>query len=302
MKRWLKTTLKVAGTLLGVGVVAFGGFVAVEVRAFDASMDRVYDVPVPTVARSTDPAVLARGKHLAESVAPCAASDCHGKDFAGGRLIDMGPVASLTGTNVTQRIVQYSDGELARLLHHGIKKDGRSLAFMPVQDFAWLPDDDVIAIVSYLRTLPLVEKADSPTTIKPLGKILDQKNKIIFDVARRIDHENGARARGATPTIEYGRFLAMGCQGCHGEHFSGGPIPGAPKTMPTPLNLTPDATGLAAWSFDDFNKLLDEGVKKNGKRLDPFMPYEAFGKFDDIERRAIWAFLVSLPPTPLGNR
>ena len=302
MRRWIKTALKGAGALLGLGALGLGAYVAVQVRAFDASMDQVYDVPVPSVARSSDADVLARGKHLAESVAPCAAGACHGSDLAGGETIEMGPVAALTGSNVTKTIVDYSDGELARLLHHGIKKDGRSLAFMPVQDFAWLSDDDVAAIVSYLRTLPVIDKVSAPSVIKTLGKVLDRKDQIIFDVARRIDHTSGVRAKGATPTVEYGRFLAKGCQGCHGDHFSGGPIPGAPSSMPAPLNLTPHETGLREWSFDDFNKLLNEGVKKNGKRLDPFMPYASFAKFDDIERRALWSFLQSLPPAPFGGR
>jgi len=302
VKRWMKTALKGAGMLLGLGSLGMAGYAGVQVRAFDASMDHVYDVPVPTVVRSSDPDVLARGKHLAESVAPCAASPCHGKDLAGGEVIDMGPLATLVGSNVTKKITDYSDGELARLLHHGVKKDGRSLAFMPVQDFAWLPDDDVTAIVSYLRTVPVVDKVGPPTVIKTLGKVLDRKDQIVLDVARRIDHTSSARAKGATPTVEYGRFLAMGCQGCHGEHFSGGPIPGAPSSVPIPLNLTPHETGLKDWSFEDLNKLLDEGTRKNGKRLDPFMPFEAFGKYDDIERRALWSYLRSLPPLPFGGR
>jgi cytochrome c553 len=302
VNRRVRSALKGVGGVLGLGALGLGAYVALQCRAFDASMDKVYDVPVPAVVRSGDAEVLARGKHLAESVAPCATPACHGHDLAGGEPIEMGPVATLMGSNVTRSIAGYSDGELARLLHHGIKKDGRSVAFMPVQDFAWLPEDDVAAIVSYVRTLPVVDKAPPPTLIKTLGKVLDRKDKIIFDVARRIDHGAGVRAKGATPTIEYGRFLAMGCQGCHGEHFSGGPIPGAPSSMPTPLNLTPHETGLKEWSFDDFNKLLDEGLRRNGKRLDTFMPYEAFGKFDDIERRALWAFLKSLPPVPLGER
>ncbi len=302
MNRWVKRALKGAGALIALGALGLGGCVAVQVRDFEASMAKVYDVPIPTIVRSSDAVVLARGKHLAESVAPCAASACHGKDFSGGDPIEMGPVATLRGPNLTRSLADYSDGELARLLRHGIKKDGRSVAFMPVQDSAWLPDDDVAAIVSYLRTLPPVDKPSEPTVIKTLGKVLDRKDKIIFDVARRIDHQSGVRAKGATPTVEYGQFLAMGCQGCHGERFSGGPIPGAPSSMAIPLNLTPHETGLRDWSFDDFNKLLDEGVRKNGKRLDPLMPYEAFGKFDDVERRALWAFLRNLPPQSFGNR
>jgi cytochrome c553 len=302
MKRWVGHALKGIGALLATGALGLAGYVAVQVRAYDASMDMVYDVPVPTVVRSSDPIVLARGKHLSESVAPCVASACHGKDLSGGEPIAMGPVATLRGTNITETIVDYSDGDLARLLRHGIKKDGRSVTFMPVQDYAWLPDDDVTAIISYVRTIPAVHRNTEPTEIKTLGKVLDRKDQIIFDVARRIDHRSGVRAKGATPTVEYGRFLAMGCQGCHGEHFSGGRIPGAPSAMAIPLNLTPHETGIGDWSFDDFNRLLDEGMRKNGKRLDPLMPYEAFAKFDGIERRALWAFLRSLPPLPFGKR
>jgi cytochrome c553 len=301
-KGWVIRALIVLAALLAVAAVGLAGYATVEVHAFDASMATVYNVPVASVVRSNDAAELARGRHLAESVAPCVASSCHGKDLSGGNPIAMGPLATLRGSNITRTVREYSDGELARLLRHGIKKDGRSVTFMPVQDFAWLPDDDVAAIVSSIRTIPIVDRATEPTEIKVLGKVLDRKDKIIFDVARRIDHHAGVRAKGATPSVDYGQFLAMACQGCHGEHFSGGRIPGAPSSMAIPLNLTPDETGIGDWSFDDFNKLLDEGVRKNGKRLDPIMPYEAFGKYDGVERRAIWSFLRALPPLAFGNR
>jgi len=251
VKSWVKAALKGAGGLLAVGVVGIVGYVSVQVRAFDANMAEVYDVPVPVVVRSSDAAVLARGKHLAESVAACTSSSCHGEQLSGGTTIEMGPVATIRGPNVTKILLDYSDGDLARLLHHGIKRDGRSVTFMPVQDYAWLPDDDVAAIVSYVRTVPLVDTTSEPTVIKTLGKVLDRKDKIVFDVARHIDHAAGIRAKGATPTVEYGQFLAMGCQGCHGERFSGGPLPGAPSSMAIPLNLTPHETGLKNWSFDD---------------------------------------------------
>jgi hypothetical protein len=299
---WVRRALKGTLAVVGVGALGLGAYVYVQTSAFDASMNRVYDVPLKSVTRSTDSDVLARGKHLAESVAPCTTRECHGTDLGGGDPIDMGPLGRLTGPNITRVMLEYSDGELARLLGHGIKKDGRSVRFMPVQDVAWLPDDDVAAIVSFVRTVPASDKPSGPMFIGTLGKVLDRKDRIIFDVARRIDHTAGVHAKGATPTKEYGRFLAMGCQGCHGERFSGGRIPGAPSSVPIPLNLTPDETGLKDWSFEDMSRLLDTGIRKNGRRLDPFMPFEAFAKLDDVERRALWAYLRSLPPIPLGGR
>jgi hypothetical protein len=302
VRRWVRGAVKGLGALLGMGAVSASVYVWLQASAFDASMAKVYDVPLPTVVLSTDPSVLARGKHLAESVSPCLTSACHGPDLGGGQPIEMGPLGNLTAPNITTILPRYSDAELARLLQHGIKRDGRSIRFMPVQDVAWLPDKDVAAVVSFLRTVPASNKPSGALSIGILGKVLDRRGQIVFDVARRIDHKDGVHARGATPTKEYGQFLAMGCQGCHGERLSGGRIPGAPSSVPIPLNLTPDATGLRDWSFEDMNRLLDTGVRKSGAKLDPFMPYEAFARFDDVERRALWTFLRSLPPTPFGNR
>jgi hypothetical protein len=304
MKKWVKRIL--VGLLGVVAVLALAGFtfVSVETSAFDKSMDRVYDIPAPTVAISKDPAVIERGRHLTHSIMPCAIAECHGGDLSGGKPIAMGPLGTLTGPNITAAALgsAYSDGELVRLLRHGIKKDGRSLKFMPAQDSNWLPDADLVAIVSYLRTQPPVDKPNGPLQIGTLGKVLDQRGQILLDVARHIDHDHVEMAPPPTPTADYGRFVAHLCMGCHGEHLSGGRIPGAPSSLPIPLNLTPHGTGLAGWTYDDFEKLIDTGTRKNGKALDPFMPREALKSYDDTERHALWAYLQTLPATPFGNR
>jgi hypothetical protein len=301
----LKSVLKVVGPMAALVLGTGASYAGWQGHQFDASLDRVYDIPVPTVTRSTDPAVLARGDHLTHTLLPCASGECHGGDFAGAtKPIDVGPVGKFAAPNITAVGLGavYSDGELFRLLRHGIKKDGRGLRFMPVQDANWLPDADVIAMISYLRTVPAVDKANGPIQVGPLGKVLDRRNMFALDVARRIDHEHGEIAPPPEPTPEYGRFVARLCTGCHGEHLSGGPIPGAPPSVPTPLNLTPDASGLAGWTYEDFAKLLDTGVRKNGKKLDPFMPIGTFAKYDDTERHALWAYLQSVSPTPAGQR
>jgi hypothetical protein len=305
VKRILKRVA--VGTAAVVAVVLIGGtiYAKVQASAFDESMDKVYDVPIPQVARSNDPAIVARGKHLTDSVAGCSAHDCHGNDLAGGRTMDVGPIMTFTAPNITPGglCAAYNDGELARLIQHGIKKDGRSVRFMPSQDFGWLPDADVAAIVSYLRTVPSSDKPNGPTELKLMGKVLDRRNEFALDVARRIDHTKREAVPAPAPTPEYGTFLARMCTGCHGEkHLSGGKIPGAPPSIPIPSNLTPHETGLKGWAYDDFEKLLTQGVRKNGSKLNPFMPFEAFGKMDDTEKHALWAHLQSLPPTPMGNR
>jgi hypothetical protein len=96
--------------------------------------------------------------------------------------------------------------------------------------------------------------------------------------------------------------MAHLCAGCHGEHLSGGRIPGAPSSLPIPLNLTPDATGLRGWEFADFENVMRKATRKNGKPLDPFMPVDCWKNFDDTEMQALWSYLQTLPPTPFGQR
>ena len=287
--------------LLVMGVVVYA---TVQVLAYDASMNKTYAVPLPQVVRSNDPAVLARGKHIAESIGGCTAQDCHGPDLAGGRTIEMGPLGDITGPNITPgaRAAAYSDGELARLLRYGVKRDGRSLRFMPAHEIAWLPDSDLSALASYFRTVKPVTKPDGPLEIGILGKVLDRRDQIVFDVARRIDHSKIKKPSEPTPTAEYGFLLSRACTGCHGNGLSGGKIPGAPSEFPHPSNLTPHETGMKDWTYAEFERLLATGMRKNGKKLDPFMPIDALAKMNALEKQALWAYLRTLPPTPYGQR
>jgi hypothetical protein len=300
----VKRVLKWVGAVLGVVIAGVGAFVYVCCSKFDASMDKVYAVPPSGITHSTDAAVIARGDHLAHSIAGCALKNCHGNDLGGGETLAMGPLGTFTGPNITPDAVgaAYSDGELGRLIKHGIKRDGRSVRFMPAQDIAWLPDTDVAAIVSYVRSVKPGDGPNGVTTVGTLGKVLDRQEKFVWDVARHIDHTKTESVPAPAPTAAYGAFVSRLCTGCHGEHLSGGPIPGAPSSFAIPLNLTPDATGLKDWAFADFEKTMKTGIRKNGKPLDSLMPVEGWKNFDDDEMHAVWEYLRSLPATPFGQR
>jgi len=297
-----RLALAIAG-LVVVAAAGVGIFAYTQTSAYDASVNKVYDVPPLALTRSTDPAVIARGQHLAKALAGCALRDCHGGDLSGGRFLDSGPIGTLSAPNITNILPAYSDGELARLIRHGIKKDGRTVQFMPVPDFNWLPDSDVVAIISWARTVPASDKPNaSSLTIKTLGKVLDRRGQFPADIARHIDHDHIEIGPAPAATKEYGRFVAHLCTGCHGEHLGGGRIPGTPSSIPTPLNLTPDPSGLAGWTYDDFVHVIDTATRKNGKQLDPFMPIEALRSMDDTERHALFSYLQSIPPRPFGSR
>jgi hypothetical protein len=304
MNSGVKKVIKGLGVVVALAIAAGGTFALVSTSRFDSSLATVYDVPVPDVVASKNDDVIARGKHLVASVGACASTGCHGADLGGGRPIAMGPVGTLAAPNITSEGLgaAYSDGEIARLIRHGLKKDGRTVRFMPVQDINWLPQEDVVAIISYLRTVPPVDRPNQTMIVGTLGKILDRQDKFVFDVARKIDHAHIETAPPPAPTAEYGAFVARLCTGCHGEHLSGGPLPGAPPSVPTPLNLTPDESGLKAWSFEDFDKLMKTGVRKSGAQLNPFMPIESWRNLDDTEMHALWAYLRTVTPMTFGGR
>jgi mono/diheme cytochrome c family protein len=302
---WVKKALIGVGGLLGVAGLGLGGFVFLKVSAYNTSLDKVYDVPLPKIERSTDPVVLARGEHLAHTIMPCADSGCHGKDLGGGKTTQMGPLMTLVAPNITTGGLgaAYSDGELARLMLHGVKKDGRGIRLMPSHESNWLPDQDIAATISYVRSLPPQNKPSQGMHVGVLGKVLDQLDNMPIDVARRIDHQNIAKAPAPTPDVAYGKYLGRLCTGCHGEGLGGGPLPGAPPDLPIPLNITPDATGLAGYSLDDFKQVLRTGKrKKDGRQLADMMPVDSFGKFDDLEMQALYSYLMSIPAKPFGSR
>lgn len=299
-----KTLLKVVGVVLALGAIGAGGFVGMQVSAFNESIAKKYDIAPVNVTRSDDPAVLARGKQLAHGMGGC--NGCHGENFGGGKVEAMGPLGTFKMPNITAgkagALSSYSDAELARLIKHGVKKDGTAALFMPVEDFCWWPLEDVAALISFLRTVPPVDGVPGEKDVGVLGKVLDRLDKIPLDTARRIDHKNLPVAPAPAITPAYGAFVAKLCKGCHGPTLSGGPIPGAPPELPIPLNLTAHETGLKGWTFDDFERLMREGKRKSGQPLNPFMPVESTKNFSDTEMRALWAYLESIESRPFGER
>jgi len=299
----IKVALGLVALLL---LLAAGGgvFVWTQVSAFDQSMAKVYDVPLREIPKAEGPEALARGKHLVESMGACAAADCHGTSLAGGNTINAGPLGTVTAPNITSAGLGgvYTDAELVRLIEHGIKKSGTSLRFMAAYELNWFPDEDLAAIVAYIRSVPPVTKANGPLEIAALGKVLDRQGMFTFDVARKIDHSKIEKAPPPAPTAAYGKFIAKGCLTCHGETYGGGPIPGAPPEFAVPVNLTPHETGLPGYKYEEFTKLLDTGVRRNGKKLDPFMPLVNLAAMNEVERRALFEFLLTLPPKPFGSR
>ena len=299
---WKKILVRGLSLILLLALVA-GGYVFFQVNAYNDSMAKTYDVAPLDIKAATDPAAIERGRHLSRSLAGCALSDCHGADLGGGKTMKAGPIGTITAPNITRVAQAYSDGRLARLIRYGIKKDGRSVRFMPCNEFGWLPDSDVAAVIGYIRTVKPVDRPNGPMKLGIMAKVLDRRGEFDVDVARKVVSKPIDLGPAPSATKKYGSYVARLCTGCHGKHLGGGPLPGAPPDFAVPRNLTPDPTGLGKdYSYEQFTKLIEDGIKKDGTKADPMMPIAALQGMNDTERHALYAYLRSVKPRPFGSR
>ena len=291
MRKWLKRAGIGAGTLVAVLVLAAG----VVYAASEARLNREVSLAAAPFSVAADPALLERGRHLATAIGKC--GDCHAPDLGGKVFFEAGPVGTVIATNLTTGrggvLANYDDAALERAIRHGVRHDGKPLVIMPSADFYYLKDEDVAAIIAYLRTLPPVDRELPATTIGPVGRALFLSGKLPLIPAQRMDHAAPRPTPAAAVTPEYGEYLATvgGCKACHGADLAGGieEAPGAPLST----NLTPAAIG--SWTEADFFKALRSGVRPNGTAIDPFMPWASTARMTDDEIRALWTYLQTVP-------
>jgi len=297
---------------LGIGILSLlvmaGLVLGAQLFRFSRARAQVYTVAPLDMTASSDSQVLARGRHIAESFGGC--TGCHGPGLGGRQVEDLGPIGVMRAPNLTRGRGgvggvggAYTDGQLARAIRHGIGSDDQTLLFMPTPEHHWWPDSDVQAVVSFVRSVPNVDNEVPPTEVRPLGRLLDQFGVLKTLSARMVDHDAPrAEAPAPEPTPRYGALLARSCTGCHGDSLGGGPIPGAPSSLPVPANLTAHATGLATWTKEQFVHALQTGVRPDGRQLNSFMPIATTATLHDVEYTALWEYLRSLPPREFGQR
>lgn len=297
--RWIGIVL---GSLLSLILIALGVVYVLSERR----IAHRYDVAGHEVLVTEDSAAVSRGEHVAY-VRGCLG--CHGEGLAGGTFIDVPVVARLHTANLTRgeggvATAYTSTKDWERAIRQGVAPDGRALLFMPAHEFYPLSDDDLGALIAYIRSRPPVERSFPAQSVGPVGRGLFLSGKLKLVPAELVDHEATrpvAPAPGVTP--EYGRYLATTCTGCHGDGFSGGPIPGAPPEMGIPLNVTPDTvTGIGKWSEADFAKTIRTGVRPDGVPLGKDMPVELFSHLTDDEVSALWSYLRTVPAKAYGGR
>lgn len=105
--------------------------------------------------------------------------------------------------------------------------------------------------------------------------------------------------------VARGAYLAAaaGCDGCHTDGKNGGPAFGGGRELATAFgtittpNITPDrATGIGAWSLDDFTRAMRWGMAPDGTHYVTAFPFPYFGRLTDGDIADLKAYLDSLAP------
>ncbi|MEO8482871.1 MAG: c-type cytochrome [Acidobacteriota bacterium] len=298
--------VKIAGWALGSIVVLVGIIAIVLVIASNRMLAKTVTVPVSVAEIAIpegDAVAIGRGKYLVDHVVGC--NVCHGADFGGSAPVDAPMIGTLWAPNLTAGAgsvtKDFLTSDWLRAIRHGVAPDGRRLFLMPSADYVNFSDGDVSAIIAYIKSMPPVDRENRGIRLGPVGRalVVAHQMKFAFD---EIDHLKRPPSAAPSVTAAWGEVLSGTCSGCHGPTYSGGKIPGGDPAWPPARNLTPDATGLKGWTFEQFSNAFRHGKRPDGTDLSIVMPWQQFAGMSDDDAHALWAFLQTLPARPLGNR
>lgn len=287
------------------GPMAFAGGSTVALAEYHAAD------PTGVPAGRKDADVVSRGEYLARA-ADCSA--CHTvsgeRRFAGGLAIVL-PFGTLYSTNITPDkdtgIGNYSDRDFLNAVQRGIRRDGSRLyPAMPFPSYALMTDADVLAIKSYLFSLPPVRAANIPNT---LSFPFNQRWSMIFWSS--VFAKDTRFTPNAAQSAEWNRgaYIAEAlahCGECHTPRnfafaldnvnkFSGAVTEGWYA-----FNVTSDkGSGIGAWSDDELRDYLSAGhASGRGTAAGPMGEAvdQSFRYMAPTDIHALVTYLRSVPP------
>ena len=297
-RRWLKRI----GLTLAVLVALAAATLFAGDRMARHKMERKVEVSVKGVALRDDAAAIERGRYL---FASRGCVDCHGANGGGKLFVDDGKGLRIAGPNISPVpagvVAGYTAADWERTIRHGVDPAGRALRVMPSEDYNRFTDDDLAALVAYVRQLPPasggVAVVEFPLPVRVLYGF-----GLIQDAAAKIDHTRPPAA--PVPegvSVQHGAYVANMCLGCHGAKLAGGKIPGGPPDWPAAANLTP-GEGTAMTRYADaaaFQKLFRSGTRPDGTPVQ-VMPFGSLREMSEVDVQALYLYLKSLPPSPHG--
>jgi cytochrome c553 len=284
-------------TLIPAALLVFGliGF---------AKLNEPHANPVADIKVAKTSAQIARGEQLAQICVSCHTPNnqlpLSGTNFA--VKFDMPPMGTLYAPNLTPGgdIDGWTDGEIIRAIREGIHQNGRSLLVMPSGDFRNMSDDDVQALVAYLRSQPATGGPTPTNQLNLLGAVFTNLSDF-----RTAQHPLSS-VTAPQPGTSAGKYMVdiLGCRDCHGDQLQGKIDNGQPGPPPGP-NLTKI---IPQWTEAQFMTFFNTGALPDGAMVprltlssgfsEPRMPWSTVrAAATDDELKAMYAYLHSLSPT-----
>jgi mono/diheme cytochrome c family protein len=208
---------------------------------------------------------------------------CH--HDAGNVLFEAPHVGRLIAPNISRRAAVYSDDALVRLIRHGVKQDGTTAIAMPAAELGRMSDQDVAAVVSYVRSLPQrTDAVTSSTQWGPLGYLALAAGKMPLSaaIAPAIDPPV------TRPKDDEGDYLVGAiCRGCHELD--------APHDNGFGMKTPPLRAMAKAYSPEEFHNLMRTGEGSGGRDLGVMtrIAKTGFSYFTDSEIEAVHRYLTS---------
>lgn len=285
--RFLKWSGMVLAAVLAVAVSSAGALMTAGLVKQHAR-----SAPVPDLKVEATPVRIARGKAVVDGF--CSACHSSSGTLTGG--LDIGehfpmPVGSFVSSNLTPagRLRRWSDGEIFRAIRNSVDVDGRWLMLMSYTNAGRLSDDDIRAVIAYIRSVPATGEPtpDSAGPAQPArpgdaGRGPSPSGKPV------ITGSITAPPKGAT--FQFGEYILsyQDCRQCHGPRLTGG-VPGQLGPFGPDLNLVRD------WRLAEFITTMRTGIDPNGRELSGQMPWRPIGRMDDEELAAVYEYLTYLP-------
>lgn len=313
--------------ILALLIVVIGGLVIYV----QLSWDKTYDIPYPDLKVSNDPEVIERGKYLVHGPAHC--SNCHVSSLEdmiaadagqpiplkGGVDFPLGPIGKLYTRNLTPDpttgIGRFSDGQLFRMMRHAVKPDG-SATLSVLMPFWNMADEDLVAVVSYLRSMEPINNEVKDNEWTFMGKAV----RVMASSFKPIENPTPpAFAPKMQATIERGEYISRyvaNCVGCHtnrdlmtfeaiGPEYAGGmefePYPELhlavgedPELWMRTPNITPHPNS-ALSKFKTVEEWKERFRKGRQIKISP-MHWGPFSRMSDEDLEALYLYLTSLEP------
>lgn len=259
-------------------------------------------------------ALVKRGAYLMNG--PVACGNCHtpygangpdfSKELSGGLLFDdpfTSYAANITSDKETG-VGEWSDADLAKAIREGLRPDGTLIGPpMPIEFYRHISDDDLAAIIAYLRQVKPVdnEVPDSvfgfplpPSYGPPVSNVKapSPDDKVAYggylvEIAHCMECHSPREADG---------HLDMSRMGAGGQSFHG------PWGVSVSRNITPHPEdGIGAWTDAEIKTAITTGVRKDGSHLNPPMGFPYYANISDEDLTAIVAYLRTLPPQESAN-